>query len=524
MVALSVLAGPRLRPYQQLAVDTILAKIGEHPKAYFAMPTGSGKSIVLASVAKTLLGSGRVLVIAHRGELVEQLAATLRSVVRVPVATLVSGKLTDLDAPVLVALVQSLRPNRLDAWLDRAPVAALLIDEAHHVEPKNTYARVISAVYAAHPSAIVLGCTATPFRTGRARMQDELPKCLFARSIDEMIELNVLAPLTPITIKLRIRLGELRTRSGDYDQGELSEEMRAATRATVDKTLEHIAGRRSIVFAVDRKHATALFDAYRASGVLAHYVHGEMLKPERAATFQAWRSEPAACLVNVGIATEGFDEPTISAVVLAAPTQSAGLYLQRVGRGTRKATGKLDCRVIDVTGSGPIDERQALFADVFADGPMGRAPKHEQKPGQRHLIATPAQDDKNRWLVLESGLFALPIGRGEHWLAGRDADSGLWFARRRASTGRVIERFESEPLFELTEMIGSSVRSMGANPLTSKDARWRTESVTDSQLQRLCRLGVKLDKAVRWTAGQASSMIAQTEIRASIARHGIGNE
>ncbi len=501
----------------------ILAKIGEHPKAYFAMPTGSGKSIVFASVAKSMLDRGRVLVLAHRIEIVEQLAATLRTVTDASVATLAEGKLSDPNARVLVAMVQSLKPSRLRAWLSSGPVAALFIDEAHHVAPKNSYARIVETLSATHPAAIVLGATATPFRLGKGRMQDVLPRCLVSKTIGDMIALDVLAQLTPVVVKLPLGLAKLRTVKGDYESRELSSRMLRVTRETVARTLPHIAGRRTIVFAVSCDHARELTNAYREAKASAFYVDGATPKAEREASIEAWRSEPGGVLVNVGIATEGFDEPTVSAVVIAAPTQSAGLYLQRVGRGTRKSAGKADCVVIDVTGSKAPDERQALFDNVFVEGPAGRGLGREQQPGPRSFLAIPIEDDKNGWIEPEPGLYALPIGRGGFWLAWRDPVSGLWSARLRNFAGRIVERFDDEVLPELTELIGASVRDMGVNPLTSKNAPWRRDRASDAQLQKLEQLGIILNDPLRWTAGKASALIARTMIANSIARHGIGS-
>lgn len=514
---------PQLRPYQHQAVESVLAKIDEHPRAYIAMPTGSGKSVVLASIAKHMLKRGRVLVVAHRVEIVAQLAVALRNVTGESVATLAEGKLSDPDAPALVAMVQSLTLSRLQAWLDRGPVAALFIDEAHHVESKNNYARIVEAFGATHPGAIILGATATPFRLGKGRMQDVLSRCLVSKTIDDMIALDVLAKLTSVAIKLPLGLAELRTIKGDYEQRELSARMLRVTRETVARTLPHIAGRRTIVFAVSCDHAQELSLAYSEAGASAFYVDGKTPKAERAASIAAWRSKSAAVLVNVGVATEGFDEPTVSAVVIAAPTQSPGLYLQRVGRGTRKSAGKTDCLVVDVTGSKAPDERQALFANVFVSGPIGDGQAGEQQPGPRGFLASPIEDDKNGWIEPKPGLYALSIGRGCFWLAWRDPVSGLWAARLRNFAGRVVQRFDDEVLPELTELIGASVREMGANPLTSKNARWRRDRASDAQLQKLEQLGVILDDPLGWTAGKASALIARTMIGRSIARHGVGS-
>ena len=221
-------------------------------------------------------------------------------------------------------MVQSLTPKRLAAWTTIGPIAALLIDEAHHVAPGNSYDKVVAAVCGAFPNVYVLGFTATPYRMGKARMQDVLPKCLFERTISDLQELGVLAPLTNVTVKLKIDLKRIRTLGGDYEQGALAEEMLAASAETAEAAAPLIARRRSIVFAKTVAHARALRDEFQSRSIPAHFVCGETPKDQRAHTLAAWRKQRGACLVNVGIATEGFDEPSVTAIVIAAPTQVAG--------------------------------------------------------------------------------------------------------------------------------------------------------------------------------------------------------
>ena len=503
-----------LRPYQTSAVDRAIAGLA-HPdsRTYLALPTGSGKTFVLAAIAQRRLSVGRILVVAHRIEIAEQIRAALEAVCDVPIGLIGDAQCEHPEAAIVVAMVQSLHHKTLDRLTCSGSIASVLIDESHHVAPGNSYAKLIDAVALSSPHVSVLGVTATPYRMGAARMQDVLTTCIFDRSIDDMIALGVLTPLRNVALDVKLDLRKAKTLKGDYAQRDLEHAMSDRVIAsTVRLSKPHLKNRRAIAFAVSVTHARALRDAYERAGVHAWLVHGEMPRRERSATLVAWRSE-VGVLVNVDIASEGFDEPSVSAIVLAAPTQSPGRYVQRVGRGTRRAPGKVDCVVIDVTGSASQrDDRQVLFDNVFlrpTASDVGLANGGSQN--SRRLLVTPTDDRRNAWVSIGSDAAAMSIGDGI-WVVQRERDdSGLWSATLFSKT-IVTERHDGLPCAEVLERVHRSIRSSGPNKLTKRDAPWRSEPATEPMLRYIATFDRSMAIAARtqkWTKGAATEFLTR---------------
>ena len=504
-----------LRPYQIAAVDRGVAGLA-HPDArtYLALPTGSGKSIVLAAIAQRRLSVGRILVVAHRIEIAEQLRATLETVCEVLIGLIGDARCEYPDAAIVVAMVQSLRHKTLDRLTCSRPIATVLIDEAHHVAPGNSYEKLIDVVALSSPYVSVLGVTATPYRMGVARMQDALTTCVFDRSIDDMIALGVLAPLRNVALDVKLDLRKARTSKGEYAQRDLASAMTdRVVASTVRLSKPHLKKRRAIVFAVSVAHARALRDTYERAGVSAWLVHGEMARADRAATLSAWRSE-IGVLVNVDIASEGFDEPSVSAIVIASPTQSPGRYVQRCGRGTRLAPGKTECLIIDVTGSvAHRDDRQVLFDNVFlrpSDGDRGVASGAEKNG--RHFFTKPTDDRRNAWIPIDKDAAAMSIGEGGIWVVQRERDdSGLWSATLFSKT-IVSERHDGLPCAEVLERVHRSIRAIGSNNLTKRDAPWRSEPATELMIRYIAtfdRSSAIAARTQRWTKGKATEFLTR---------------
>ncbi|MGH7757384.1 MAG: DEAD/DEAH box helicase, partial [Vulcanimicrobiaceae bacterium] len=291
------------RPYQADAVRHALAAHDRGERlAYFSMPTGTGKSLVLAGVAQALTSRGRILAVVHRRELVEQLAATLGRELAMPIAIAMGGRCPDRSARVVVGSVQTFGNRTLGALLvgSEVPIAALLIDESHHVARGNSYGILIANVRAHSPSAFVLGCTATPARSTGGRMQDVLAACVFARRIPQMIDAGVLAPLSHRRVEVAFALCPIRKARGDYAIGALDAAMiPSVVTATARETAPMIGGRRSIAFCVSVRHAHELAHIYATFGIRAAVVYGEQPRDQREAAIAAWRVGELDVLTNV---------------------------------------------------------------------------------------------------------------------------------------------------------------------------------------------------------------------------------
>jgi superfamily II DNA or RNA helicase len=346
---------PALWPHQVTAVDRVLAAwAAGHRSVLLAAPTGSGKTVTARALIEIECAQGgRVLFMAPRRELVEQLVAKLRAVGIQP-GVLMAGDTADglgLAAPVQVASVDTvgarrLRPSRRRIDLPTPPTL-VIVDEAH-LGVTDRMRRLL-----AHwPDARRLGLTATPCRKdGRA----------LGLFYDVLVETATTASLTPeFLVPARYwswatpDLGGVRLVAKDYEPGALEQRMNQPR--LVGDVVEHwlrLAGdRRTVVFASGVAHAIALAAAFRGAGVAAEYVDAYTPTSERRATFDRFRSGATQVLTNCFLAAYGFDLPALSAVVLARPTRSLMLFLQMLGRGLRIApeTGKTDCLVLDHAG------------------------------------------------------------------------------------------------------------------------------------------------------------------------------
>jgi superfamily II DNA or RNA helicase len=361
------------------------------------MPTGSGKTVTFLTLARDF--GGPALVVVHRDELVGQ---TLRTAARVwpgAAAGVVQGPRDEWRGrDLVVASVQSLHRKRLHS-MPPDLFSLLVVDEAHHAAAP-TYGAVMG-----HFSArFCLGVTATPRRLdgqGLAEWFGEKP--LFTYPIRQAIQDGVLVPVSQFAIKTGVSLDGVKTRGGDFAENQLALVVNTAIRnaAVVDAYLQHTADRRAIVFAVNLEHVAALVEAFRQAGVAAASVTGQDPLDLRRRALSAFAAGQFSVLVNCLIATEGFDDPAVDAILMARPTQSQALYVQCVGRGLRRcdATGKRDCLVLDITDNCKRhklvtaasllgEEREPVASKTDGEGeekPKARRPEYTDQPVAWHL-------------------------------------------------------------------------------------------------------------------------------------------
>jgi len=490
-----------LRPYQEQALTHLHAMLnrGER-RLYFELPTGTGKTVILAHLARAMLPRGRVLAVAHRQELIAQLAAALGAVTG-EAAGIVMGECDERAARVIVGTIQTLRQTRLRRVLDASPdpVALLLLDEAHHVTPENRYAALVGDVEEASPAVAVVGCTATPYRMDRHRMQDVLPVCAFARSVAEMQDGGWLAPLVWRRIEIGgLHLETIRSRfqagERDFDVAELSAVSNRApiVKKTVDATRPLLGDRPTLAFAVDVRHARALADAYRSAGYAAQTVWGEMLAADRARVLRDWQRGRVQVVTNCAVLTEGFDFPGIAALVMARPTQSPGFYVQCLGRGTRPARGKADCLVLDLTGhADPRETRQVLLPFITGTDPA-TGPRRLLKDGPPPIahVLDPTGASSTAWGYdpATRSYVASADKRLDVALVSDPRGSGLFFPVLFGKDGAHRATEHPVPLREGVWHLQATAIRLGARALSSKRAWWRTDAPSPAQFQLLFRL------------------------------------
>lgn len=346
-----------LRPYQNEAIAAGVSALGRVRTALLVLPTGTGKTVIFAKLAEAFASSGRVLVLAHREELVRQAVDKIQSWTALKCGIEMADAKVSLDslfAPdVVVASVQSIsRPTRLARYTEW-DFGLIVVDEAHHAIA-STYRDILKYFSAAK----VLGVTATPDRGDKGALGMVFEECPFVYEIRDAIEGGFLSPIKQKAVEVEgLDLSKVRTTAGDLNEGDLEKLLRK------DEHLHKIAGpiaelageRKTLVFGVTVEHAHDLartINGYAGKGK-AEALDGSADRESRAEVLGRFRRGEFQFLVNCALFTEGFDEPSIACVAVARPTKSRLLYTQMVGRGTRLSpeTGKQDLLVLDFEGN-----------------------------------------------------------------------------------------------------------------------------------------------------------------------------
>lgn len=336
-----------LRPYQTEAVSRVIEEIKTRKSTLVVMPTGTGKTVCFAHIARQR--QGRVMVIAHREELVQQAADKVRTVTGqspdIEMAEYKAGRL--YKSPVVVASVQTLcapmgNTSRMEKFIPHE-FDMLVIDEAHHATAES-YRRVIRH-FTKNSGARVVGFTATPDRTDKAALGMVFESVAYKYEIMQAMDDGWLCPVeTQQVIVKDMDFSHVRSVAGDLNQGELASimEQEKVLHRVVTPTIEIADGRRTLVFAASVAHAERMAEIFNRHGVTAAIVHGGTFKDERRRILNAYNDGKIQVLCNCGVATEGFDSPGIEVVAIARPTTSRALYTQMVGRGTRVLPGVVD--------------------------------------------------------------------------------------------------------------------------------------------------------------------------------------
>lgn len=354
MSAFLTKAVPReLRPYQLEAVAAVHEAWGRDlRRPAVVLPTGTGKSTVIAQIAVDARARGlRVAMLAHRGELLGQMADSVLAVdPHGPRPGIVQAGLDESTEAIIAGSFQTLVNAERRHRIGRRDI--ILVDEAHHA-PAETYTAVMRDLGAFDPDSGVFtaGFTATMSRTdgGLGGVWDEV---VFERDIRWALENGFLVRPHGLTVVLPgLDLSKIRTVAGDYANGELAEAMAASVESTVDAYVRYASGRSTIVFAAGVDHADALAEALCFRGVRADAVLGSMDTAAREDVYRRFRDGTLDAMVTVQVLTEGADFPRCDAVVLARPTKSQTLYAQMVGRALRTYPGKTDALVLDLAGS-----------------------------------------------------------------------------------------------------------------------------------------------------------------------------
>jgi ATP-dependent helicase IRC3 len=496
----------------------------------------------------------------HRDELAQQTRDKLAMIAPELATGIVKAEQNEVGADVVIASVQTLhRDNRLASLLAAGPIETIVVDEAHHA-PAPTWTKILTHLGSFSPlGPMTLGFTATPERDGKSLGVWE--RVVSYMSIREAIFKGYLVPIEGQTVATSMDLGNVRKTGGDYADGSLGTELEdsGAIAEIANGIVQYAAERKGIAFLPTVRTAHQLAAELISRGIPAEAVDGTTPTDDRRAILARLKTGQTQYVANCGVLTEGFDEPSISCVVVARPTKFHGLYVQMVGRGTRLYPGKANLLVLDVTGA---SERHDLVAVVDLGLETDERRQKPTEPGEGQQCPTcqvPAAECDTpahrcrlctrflpRDLVLDgerqhetctaggtrkvdvfasSRLRWLPVGPAFVLGAGKEivimTPSGFdTWTLASYENARVKVLHDNLPA-EWAMGIGED-RAKAFQKLIERDARWLRHPVSDSQKGRLIREGLPENQLHRVrTRGDAADLITRIGGRRALKKLGV---
>jgi len=354
-----------LRPYQQEAYDCTLKAFENTDTAICVMATGLGKTIYFSHVADHFRKSGRIMVLAHREELIFQAQDKLGIITGVKADVEMGSEWASAShwfkSDIVVSTIQTQIAGRDDGRMTRFDpneFSLVILDEAHHA-PAETYKRVID-YYKQNRNLKILGVSATPDRHDKKAMGQIFSEVAYEYGIEDGINDGWLVPIEQQSVFVSsLDYSEVKTTAGDLNGKDLATvlEFEENLHAIADPTVKLTGDKKTLVFAASVAQAERLAEIInRHKPDSARFVCGKTPKEIRRQMLSDYSKDKFQYLVNVGIATEGFDEPGLQCVVLARPTKSRSLFTQMIGRGTRPVTGLVDGF------DDAVERRDAIFA------------------------------------------------------------------------------------------------------------------------------------------------------------------
>jgi len=333
----------QLREYQARLIQGIYEAWKCQTRVMAQLPTGGGKTVIFSAIADEFIRrSERVLVLAHREELILQAANKLESITRSPVGIVKAGYKPDPLFPIQVASVQSM-VNRLRHFDD---FGLIVIDEAHH-SPAETYRKILGAF----PNAYQLGVTATPIRSDGTGFDDLFDSLVTGPTVGDLIQAGHLSDFKLFADSKPMTTKGARSIGGDFSANDIAKknDIVQLSGNLIESYHRHADGKRCLVFAVNVSHSMAIAERYRAEGIPAIHLDGETPNEIRKEALRLFGEGKIKVISNCALFGEGLDIPAIDAVQIARPTKSLGLWLQMVGRALRTAPGKDRAVLIDHT-------------------------------------------------------------------------------------------------------------------------------------------------------------------------------
>ena len=540
------MTAPELRPYQTAAIEGVrehFAKVG--PSALVVMATGCGKTFTALSIcAKVAAKGGRVLWLAHRGELLTQTAAAWdRTWPDLAPAGILQAGRNECDRFLVCASVQTLGrgvadpDGRLGQYLAHGAPSLVVVDEAHH-SAAGQWSRILEAIEGAADGRPVfrLGLTATPERTDSASLVEHWGQrpafCYsYADAIREDYLVEPVFEVDQIVLppEAAEALSNAKTARDDRsdDRDELAQWARVAIAAgmvdhTVAAMVEHMKGRRSLVFCATVAQSADTVAQLVEAGFSAEMVSGKTPDGRRARIIERFAAGEIDALVNCSVLTEGTDLPRCDGIVAARPFSSRPLWIQAMGRGLRLHPEKTDCKILDLVGASV--QHSAEYAGVIIDreqvdrggagngtGRGGAAlpgdPSRRRRPIRAQWVKL-GKNERNGWAV-DCGKAGIVILRpsGDGWRLSHIGRNGTRYAEP-------ITIYDGPHVDQAKRLADDVFRR--ARGLVQPAAAWRTKPATDGQRRQAQRLGLFIPSGCN--RGAASYALTSAKAKKLIAR------
>ncbi|MDR1514195.1 MAG: DEAD/DEAH box helicase [Synergistaceae bacterium] len=516
------------RPYQTEAVSACLRERENGlTRGLVSLPTGCGKTPLAALLINEL--GAETLFLAHRQELISQAVDKISLVVpRSDIGILQAKEADGIDAKICVASVQTVAQKRRLDELKRRDFRLAIVDECHHAIKNSSYWRILSELgfMGGDPGRLLVGLSATPFRLDGKPLGEFFERVVFERSILAMMKGGYLCDARGIRISTEADLSSVHTEMGDLAINELSIAVDTPERNNLvaESYLKHAHGRRAVAFCVDVQHSHNLADAFNDAGIRAKAVWGAMDKDDRRETLSGFASHELDVLTNCNVLTEGFDDPGISAILLARPTKSQALYTQMCGRGFRLHPGKPDCLILDFV---DMAGRHKLckFADLAGD------PRISAGDGESLLEAASRAEEavKSRargcasisvygsgeidlfgrsdlvWTPVDGGHYRIAVDDSRNvWVRKVDGGYTVWLADKHGSAKSAL----SNSILDLGYAQGIAedyVRANAPRCLVSKEATWRRDGASEKQIGLLRQWKIPYSPGI--SKGEACALI-----------------
>ena len=462
-----------LRPYQAEAIDAIRGEwAAGNKRTLLVSATGTGKTSIFGEIARRSIENGRrVLVLAHRGELIEQAANRLEAMCGVKAEIEKAESAYTYESPLCIGSVQTLQGARLDAlrdgWFD-----VTIVDEAHH-SVSNSYRNIIEKT-----GGYLLGVTATADRADKKGLAEIYDSIAYEYPMARAVAEGYLSPIRAKCLPLEIDLTDVKVSHGDYQANELGSALDGYLPEIARAMSVECAGRKTVCFLPLVSTSEKMADALNAAGVSAVAASGYDSAQERARKKEAFESGEYSVLCNSMLYTEGWDCPSVDCIVVLRPTKSRGLYCQMVGRGTRLSpeTGKENLLLLDFLW---MTERHDLARPASLLGKDGRTAE----------IMEEKMADGGEWDLEECA------DESE-----RDAA-----AEREAKLAAELERMRKRKK-KLVDPLQFAMSIQDLNLAEYKPTfMWECEDATDKQKAAIEKFGV--DASGVHTKGQAAALL-----------------